>query len=517
VGILRFSIVEDFGMSWDEEVQRRHGVVSADYINQKCGECLYTGKKQSKDLMTYDHAHYGHLFSMLTFMATDMHDESAPAYRQVYLVRHRIVAAVFFIGLVFFMFYIQRRFKKWYLAVLGVLLFTVHPRIFAHSFYNPKDIILLSGFFLCVWSLSKSMDKESWLWVIVHAMSTGLLIGTRILGVLMIPLTLIFYVLYAKKSLKYIAGYFIGSVLFTILFWPYLWEDPVGHFVDSWIKMSQYPWEGDLLLDGVWYVSGETPWYYPLRWMMITIPLWILLPAVAGLIMWLVDKIRRIKKGAWFTEWEKDVPFGLFCAGILPVIVLGSTLYDGWRQLYFLAIPIAIWALMAIQVFISWLSSQRMEKKGSAAVMLGFIVVSFLFTSMKMVKAHPDNQVYFNAFAKQNKMKHYDLDYWGNAYAKAYEYMAENIDDEIITVSGSNIPAKLNAYYIPHKYQKKIRYVDDAWRAKYFISNWRQKEYRQRAIKQEWIYQDPIYIYKVGDTPLVGVYRNPYFGIDPSK
>ena len=513
----RISVVDDFGMSWDEEVQRRHGIVSADYVNELCGNCFYDGYKEQVRLADYDHAHYGHWFPMLNYLFTDLQQKDAPVYREVYLKRHRIVSVFFFLCSIFFFLFCKKYLGHYLWGILGVLCFTFNPRIFAHSFYNPKDIILLGVFFLSMFTLLKCLNNKRVLWVALHGVVIGLLVSTRIVGVLMIPLTLIFMILYQKHKWTRWILFIIVAMISTVLFWPYLWEDPIGRFILSWQKMSQYPWEGTLLLDGVWYNSGETPWYYPLRWMMITIPLWILIPSFIGFINWGVTKIKRIQSKQWFTHWKEDLPFGLFSAGILPVVLLGSTLYDGWRQLFFVMIPIGLWALCGFQFLYELIKEKKWWKKSIAGGSLLLILLSFFSTSIYMVNNHPDYQVFFNSLSKGDHMKNYDLDYWGLSYSTAYKEIVDRIDDDVITISGSNVPAKLNAYFIPAEYRKRIRYVDDAWRARYFISNWRRDDFRERAIKNQWLFQEPVYILKAGNVPLVGVYKNPFYGIDPNK
>jgi len=250
---------------------------------------------------------------------------------------------------------------------------------------------------------------------------------------------------------------------------------------------------------------------------MITVPIWILLPSLIGFIHWVGKKIKRIKRGNWFSHWQEDLPFGLFCGGILPVILLGSTLYDGWRQLYFVMIPIGLWALIGFQFLFKQFNKKEIWKKLTSGAGSLVILASLISTSFYMINNHPDYQVFFNALSKGDYLKNYDLDYWGTSYSTAYKEIYDRIDEEVITISGSNVPAKLNAYYIPEKYKKKVKYVDDAWRARYFICNWRRDDFRVRALKKEWLFQEPVYILKAGDVPVVGVYKNPFYGIDPNK
>ena len=61
-----------------------------------------------------------------------------------YQLRHILVFLYFFIGLIFFYKILLNRFKNETIALLGVILLFITPRIFCDSFQNTKDIIFLT-------------------------------------------------------------------------------------------------------------------------------------------------------------------------------------------------------------------------------------------------------------------------------------------------------------------------------------------------------------------------------------
>ena len=62
--LLGLAVFPDYGMSWDEETQRRHGLVSLDYVYETLA---ISGEKRAPEieLATYDRRHYAVLFSIV--------------------------------------------------------------------------------------------------------------------------------------------------------------------------------------------------------------------------------------------------------------------------------------------------------------------------------------------------------------------------------------------------------------------------------------------------------------------
>ena len=56
--------------------------------------------------------------------------------------------------------------------------------------------------------------------------------------------------------------YALIAILAMYLSWPYLWPDPVGHFVETVQIMSQHPWPGSVLFNGAvfWVLAKLSPW-----------------------------------------------------------------------------------------------------------------------------------------------------------------------------------------------------------------------------------------------------------------
>ncbi len=190
--------------------------------------------------------------------------------------------------------------------------------------------------------------------ILFPAIFLGLATSIRILG----PLAGLLVTLYA---LRYRGGKAIPALLiyaffaFAVMYatWPYLWPDPLGHLIESLRVMSQYPWPGQVLFDGVQYASTDIPRSYlpVLLGIQLTEPVWALFIAGLAVAGWGLSKKREYVELLVLTL----VWFALPLAGF---IVSHTPLYDNFRQVFFILPPVF---LMAGVVFDSLPSFGRGE------------------------------------------------------------------------------------------------------------------------------------------------------------
>ena len=102
---------------------------------------------------------------------------------------------------------------------------------------------------------------------------------------------------------------------------------------------------------------------------------------------------------------------------------LGSTLYDGWRHLYFVYAPFAMLAVFGLR----WLISAGVRVARPAAT--GLVAIGLAATVVEMVRIHPHQNVYFNALVDRSTPGHlpsrYEMDYWGTSIREAIEHLLE--------------------------------------------------------------------------------------------
>ena len=135
---LGLNIYRDYGIAYDEDIQRSIGLSNFDYIANKLvnvsSEIIFPYYGVGYELPLI-------LFEKL-FKFNNIED--------IFLFRHKIIFLTTIIGNIFYFFLLKKIFKSSYYALLGSLLLIISPRLFAESFYNSKDIIFMHSFIISV-------------------------------------------------------------------------------------------------------------------------------------------------------------------------------------------------------------------------------------------------------------------------------------------------------------------------------------------------------------------------------
>jgi len=516
-------IFDDYGISWDEAAQRYLGEVTFNYIT-----------KGDTTLLTSNIKYYGSFFETFLYSLEKLFQLQDS--RHIYLMRHLVNFLLFYVATFFFFLLCKKRFNSWKLGLLGGLMLVLSPSIFSHAFYNSKDIAFLSMFIICIYTLNCFLDKRTLLNTLLHALCCAILIDIRILGILLPLMTVIFALLNLKDtrlsskkykftfsfclftfSLSSVRRVFIHQILyftllifFTILIWPILWNDPIGNLLDVFNKMGKYPWDGMVLYMGEFVYAPVLPWHYTLVWIAITVPLIYLIYFFVGLI----DVIASIKSPSILpappvpTYLSGTLAFGLnfrkldliylfwFFVPLLAVIILRSTLYDGWRHLFFIYPALLIISLRGFNTLYLYikdlprrlrlgkLSSKFLSqsylfsplKKGVRGLFLAINVVGLIFIACFMMISHPYQHLYFNRLAGpdlEHVKNNFELDYWGLSYREGLEYILANDKREYIKVEAANYSGIANNLILPSQDRKRIVYVKREYNPDYFISNYR--------------------------------------------
>ena len=118
--------------------------------------------------------------------------------------------------------------------------------------------------------------------------------------------------------------------------------------------------------------------------------------------------IEKIDLKFWnnYSEMVLIYFFFIFFIPIFLVILLNSTLYTGWRQLYFLYPPLIILGIY----FLKYINKSR---KIYIKIFLFLFAVQSIFLVYFIAKNHPHQHVYFNKFANVLIKDKFSYDYWG--------------------------------------------------------------------------------------------------------
>ncbi|MCC6146914.1 MAG: glycosyltransferase family 39 protein [Anaerolineaceae bacterium] len=490
------AVYKDYGLTWDDLAQIEIGELNFKYAFQG-----------DPTLFALKNRYYGPLFEMFLYAVT----RGLPD-RQLFLPRHLLTFASVYAGVAALYFLAKKITGSWLAGLLASVLLVTTPFIFAHAFYNSKDIPFLTAFIVAAWTLMRSLDVPACRNTVLHALASAAVIALRAPGILIFGLTLGLFGLHflLQPGTEGRRGWLVQGVFYALLtaglallFWPVLWHDPVGGFIQAMRQMGKFPWEGGTVLyRGQFVEAAALPWHYIPVWMLITIPLpYLALAAIGGIkagfsflfrpgSILAPDKRNFLILTAWLV-----IP-------ILTVIVLRSVLYDGWRQMFFVYPPVVIFAALGVKALFSIRIPQirPVWARGAAGVLLAAALFKPL---LFMAQNHPHENVYFNRLGGEDMARvkrHYELDYWGLSYKQGLEYLLAYDDSETIPIYVFNRPGRINAQILPEEQRKRLAYMDKPEEATYFLTNYRWHP-------QPYDYSDEIYAIRVGNASIFSIFR----------
>lgn len=458
-------IFRDYGIGWDEQDQRLIGLHAYDYV---IGENDKIFESRNK--------FYGTAFELPLVVFENI--LSPREIRDIFFIRHFFTFLLLFLSLICFYFLARIRFNNPWIALLPPLFLVLSPRIFADSFYNSKDLAFLSATIIGVYVLIRFFKKPTFISGTIFAIASAFLIDIRVTGVFL-PLiaVFIFFIAWFSKNKDIKEGilpflfYLVLLVFLTISFWPFLWKSPLNNFMAAFNSMSRFTrWDGEVLFLGKFIKADELPWYYAPVWILITTPFSYIILFLVGIFQSIYSLVRKPKKD----EYYLNLIFILWFFGpLFAVILFGSVLYDGWRQLYFIYPALIMLAVSGVQK----IKTLRSPIVYTAVII---IAVNLFFVVFFMVKNHPYQNLYFNFLAggMENAKKNFDMDYWGLSYRKGLEWIAENDKSKVIPVffSYGNM---WEIEVVKAKDMNRFFPSDSPQKAKYILSNyrWHPEEY----------------------------------------
>lgn len=461
---------KDYGISWDEPVQRGIGMEAYKYVHEG-----------SRTYMQMHDKIYGVGFELpLIYLEKmfDLHDT-----REIFLFRH--LANVMFFAFACFIFFRLnlKLFQKLSIAIIPTLILLLSPRIFGHAFFNSKDIPFLCMYIISFYALHNYLLRSSYKNLIVLGICAGLLINFRIMGVLFFvsALFLLFVYLMQQRKLKQLIHVCLFSIVAAVCLyatWPYLWEKPFLYFQNAFELMSKFPWKGTMLFKGEVIQPGQHLTKYLFTWMGITIPVLYLITAIAGMLIFGLKNVLKPKK---IFENPMKLMGWVFMVNMLApiaaVLYLKSVLYDDWRQLYFIYPCI----VMFIGYFMYELH-QWQPRLARISMLVCFIYMGYI--GIQMVKLHPYEHVYFNELVPKKKnylQEHYDLDYWGTSFYEGLTYIAKTDKSDTIPLFIFHDALRRNLMLLPEKDRNRFVFTQNNGgeegmaekRSKYYLTTFR--------------------------------------------
>lgn len=468
--------------------------------------------------------YYGGLFEVTSGAVNRLLGFDSPDQEGYHHVRHAFIAlfgwaALLFIGLT------AAFLGGWEIGIMGLVFGFLTPGFMGQGLMNPKDIPFATGYiaslyFLLRWLKEMPSPSRKVMWGL--GLALGVAIGVRVGGFLLVAITALFAFLRLIAEVG-VSGLFhdlrkigryalwagvpvLGGVLLALLFWPYAMQDPFAHMAAAFSEMSKYGVNIRLLFNGNMVFAQSLPWDYLPRWVLVTVPLYILLGWLLALIG-LPGLLRTFG----------PLPVGLLgFAFIFPffwVIYQGATLYDGWRHMLFpYTAGVVLAALGVGRIASSW-PSQKWFKP----VVLGVLALLALDPLVHTVRNPFITYVYFNPLqgGVQGAIGEYETDYWGVSVRQGLRWMEDQgiiVDDLKDTVYvASNFAYPLEKYLAKYKGMVKPVYVryrqrhDAAWDYGLFQSRFIDGSYIRKG---SWPPSNTVETIDVDGAPVLAIMKN---------
>ncbi|TGE05618.1 ArnT family glycosyltransferase [Hymenobacter fodinae] len=509
--LLGLGLYRNYGVGWDEQIDRLNGIINAKYVAMQLAPEL--AKRQptfaaipnlygSQDT---DHGVFYQLPLVVLEKVARVEDS-----RDVYFLRHLVVWLTCVAGTWVVYRLGAWRFGSWRWGLLTAVLLVLSPRMFAESFYNYKDPVFMGFFALGIYTLVRWLRKPTWQRALSHALATGAAIDVRTMGVLLVPLTLGFAVveLWQRPDVRrplLLSGllYLPLTAAVVVLGWPYLWENPVGHFLEVFQSFSRYRTDMLTVYLGQEISVRELPWHYVPVWLFVTTPVLYSVLFVLGLVgvYWAARR-----PFAWLsTTWGRlDLLLVTWCLGpVVAIIVLNSVIYDGWRHLYFIYPAFLLLAVRALHtLWYAWRSATSSAGLVAGWLGLGLFVASLATVAYRMVQDHPYQNMYFS-LPGATAGRLFERDYWALSGREGVEWILAHDTAPQVAV-GTDARSRLvlhNAQLLlPPAERARLRMVPPE-QATYFLTTYRWHPGPYPA------YGKPLYERQVNGVTILSIFR----------
>ena len=458
------AIVDDYGATWDGIVQREIAQANAEYIATGSADRLYRS----------DYRHYGIAFEMpllLTERALGLKDS-----RRIYLTRH-LLTHLFFIagGFACGMIAYRTLGNRW-AALLAMLMFLLHPRLYAHSFFNSKDIPFAVMLIIALYLTHRAFRRDTIGAFLLCGIVVGLAINLRPFALLLLPMIPAMRAIdlwqagrEERKRILATAGVFAAAALAIVyIIHPHYWENPL-RFVEGIRVMAQHPSIVNNLFMGEIYPADAVPWNYIPVWFAITAPPLTLLMGAIGCAAVCRQAIARPLSALRDREIRfRVLLLGCFALPVVVVIALQANVYHGWRQMYFLWGPFCLLAAVGLHALVNadvgkgiWQVAARLPRwiRGGAlrrAPAYGVVGAGLITTLTAMAALHPYEYAYFNALTDTKTPdapgNRYELDYYELAQLRSLQHLLARYPGDILRVWPSIGLARI----LPQKDRERI-------------------------------------------------------------
>ncbi len=425
LAVVGLAVLDDYGVGVDEQALRRIAQAAITYALGDT-ETLHA----PPGLPPHDR-HYGVVFEVPLVLIERL--LGLTDSRAIYLSRHLLTHLCFLAGGGGAAWLASRLFGSRWLALLALGLFVLHPRLYAHSFFNTKDIPFLVAFLGCLALIHRAWQRGGVGAYALCGVGVGVATNLRIMGgglfVAVVVMRVVDWGWAGSRAERRQVGRTLGvfglaGVLTLYAVSPHLWGNPL-EVVETFTVFSQHPFRVVTLFQGEAIRWPAIPAHYIPTWLAITTPPGVLLLSLIGAagVLWrtLTHPGELLRNPT--TRFE-----GLLVACVLlpvgAVIVLNANVYNNWRQMYFLYAPLCLLAVAGLRRLAGVCRWPALR-----AGVYGLAVAGLAGVVIEMVGLHPYQHLYFNRLVDRHTPEYlrgqYDMEYWGTAYREGLEYLLQ--------------------------------------------------------------------------------------------
>jgi tetratricopeptide (TPR) repeat protein len=429
----------------------------------------YTSGFQDRSIFTWaDVWLYGGFYDTVVHLITRI----SPL--DLYDTRHLINAFVGLLG-VLIAYRLGALFGSPWVGLLAAVFLILTPRFYGHGFNNNKDIPFAVLYLLSLfWQIKvlSALPRVSWRWVAMTGLVTGLAMGIRVGGVLLVGYAGLFWGMWSvlcwrngRDTLGTVVKDYVlrMGVMFGIaygvmlIFWPWAQTDPLRHPFKALTVFSKFPGGHLNFFEGQHFHSYDIPWYYAPKWLLLTLPEFVLVGVVLfglGVVVYRRTDLLNLQTGL--------LGFSVFFP-LIYLVVSGTSLYNATRHFLFVVPPLVVIAALGCYVIFQGLKNKW------RVVLYAVVGVMVMVTLVDMIRLHPFQTAFFNrsvAGGLAGASSAYDTDNYNNGYKQGvlwlHDHAEQGESDRIRVVGGAAIDKILD--------MSRFAIGGVAWNADYYLT-----------------------------------------------
>lgn len=425
-----------------------------------------------------------------------------------------ILISAILVGVVFL--FAVETFGVW-TAFFAALLLATYPLFWAESHFNIKDPAQTSFFILTLYFFWRAFKAEKIKFIFISSLFAGFALSVKF-NVLFLPFILVPWIVtlflkdykktsefvFAKKTLLIFLLFPILMLIILLIFWPFLWQDPLGNTIAAFNYYRELGTEDKVPINPFMNWNIYAP-----RWILYTTPPFTLFTFLVGLLA--VGKVWS-KKNNTAVLW-----LFIFLIPVLRVSLPGTSIYGGVRQIMeYIPGMVLLAGVGANNLREMVLVIFRRLKISSTIVDVFIVLLVIVICIYPLYQLHPNENVYFNFLtrglhgATENGMPAAGNSY-GNAYFQGIKWLNKNApkNSTLALIQGTtlNIPVL--------QVRPDIDFSNNYWsgierRGEYLMELTYNQEFRAYFYAWEYIDKmlEPVYEVKVDGVPILKIWKN---------